>query len=99
MSYKRITIASGTPVTDETIDYMKNTNMPAVRAMGATDCEIVQTGPDSAIVIATYPDKAAADAAAAKAAASCVPRFVVPASISRVILPTFFTNQKLTSEH
>ena len=68
MSYKRITIASGTPVTDETIDYMKNTNMPAVRAMGATDCDIVQTGPDSVIVIATYPDKAAADAAAEKAA-------------------------------
>ena len=68
MSYKRITIANGTPVTDETNDYMKNTNMPAVRAMGATDCEVVQTGPDSVIVIATYPDKAAADAAAAKAA-------------------------------
>ena len=68
MSYKRITIGSGTPVTDEVIDYLKNTNMPAVRAMGATDCEIVQTGPDSAIVIATYPDKAAADAAAGKAA-------------------------------
>ena len=69
MSYKRITIGSGTPVTDEVIDYLKNTNMPAVRAMGVTDCEIVQTGHDSIIVIATYPDKAAADAAAEKATA------------------------------
>ena len=68
MSYKRITIASGTPVTDESIDYMKNTNMPAVGEMGATDYEVVQTGPESVIIIATYPDKAAADAAAAKAA-------------------------------
>ena len=68
MSYKRITIGSGTPVTDEVIDYLKNTNMPVIRTMGATDCDVVQTGPDSLIVIATYPDKAAADAAAAKAA-------------------------------
>ena len=33
--------------------------MPAVRAMGATDCEVVQTGPDTVIIIATYSDKAA----------------------------------------
>ena len=50
MSYKRITIGSGTPVTDEVIDYLKNTNMPAVRAMGATDCDIVQTGPDTVVL-------------------------------------------------
>ena len=37
--------------------------------MGTTDCDIVQTGPDSVLIIATYPDKAAADAAAEKAAA------------------------------
>ena len=43
--------------------------MPAVRAMGVTDCDIVQTGPDSVLIIATYPDKAAVDAAAEKAAA------------------------------
>ena len=43
--------------------------MPAVRAMGAIDCEVVQTGPDSTLLIATYADKAAADAAADKAAA------------------------------
>ena len=69
MSYKRITVGGGTPVTDETVDYLKNVNMPAIKAMGAIDCEIVQTGPHSIIVIATYPDKAAADAAAEKAAA------------------------------
>ena len=69
MSYKRITIGSGTPVTDEVIDYLKNTNMPVIRTMGATDCNVVQTGPDSVLITATYPDKAAADAAAAKAAA------------------------------
>ena len=69
MSYKRITIGSGTPVNDESVDYLKNTNMPAVKAMGAIDCEVVQTGPNSIIVIATYADKAAADAAAEKAVA------------------------------
>ena len=69
MSYRRITISSGTPITDKVIDYLKNTNMPAIRTMGTTDCDIVQTGPDSIVVIATYPDKATADAAAEKAAA------------------------------
>jgi len=66
MNYKRITIGSGTPVTDEVIDYLKNTNMPVIRTMGATGCDVVQSGPDSVLIIATYPDKAAA---AAKAAA------------------------------
>ena len=69
MNYKRITIGSGTPVTDEVIDYLKNTNMPVIRTMGATDCDVLQTGPDSVFIIATYLDKAAADAAAEKAAA------------------------------
>jgi len=69
MSYKRVTILTGAPVTDEIIEISKTKYMPAVRAMGAIDCEIVQTGPDSTLLIATYADKAAADAAAKKAAA------------------------------
>jgi len=69
MSYKRVTIVTGASVTDEVLEFMKNTQMPAVKAMGALDCEVVQTGPDSTVVIATYADKAAADAAAEKAAA------------------------------
>ena len=40
--------------------------MPAVKAMGPIDCEIMQTGLDSNILIATYADKAAADTAAKK---------------------------------
>ena len=69
MSYKRVTILTGAPVTDEVIELTKSKYMPAVRAMGAIDCEVVQTGPDSTLLIATYADKAAADAAADKAAA------------------------------
>ena len=69
MNYKRVTIVTGAPVTDEIIEISKSKYMPAVRAMGAIDCEIVQTGPDSTLLIATYADKAAADAAAGKAAA------------------------------
>ena len=69
MSYKRVTIVTGAPVTDEIIEISKTKYMPAVRAMGAVDCEVVQTGPDSTLLIATYADKAAADAAAEKAAA------------------------------
>ena len=69
MSYKRVTIFSRAAVTDEVIEVSKNKYMPAIKAMGALDCEVVQTGPDSTVVIATYADKAAADAAAEKAAA------------------------------
>ena len=69
MSYKRVTIVTGAPVTDEVIEISKTKYMPAVRAMGAINCEVVQTGPDSTLLIATYADKAAADAAAEKAAA------------------------------
>ena len=69
MSYKRVTILTGAPVTDEIIGILETKYMPAVRAMGAIDCEILQTGPDSTLLIATYADKAAADAAAEKAAA------------------------------
>ena len=69
MAYKRFTITSGSPVTDEMIETVKSKYLPAVKAMGGIDCELVQTGPDSGVLIATYPDKATADAAAAKAAA------------------------------
>ena len=69
MSYKRVTLLTGAAVTDEVIEVSKNKYMPAIKAMGALDCEVVQTGPDSTIVIATYADKAAADAGAGKAAA------------------------------
>ena len=37
--------------------------------MGAIDCVVVQTGPDSSVIISTYADKAAAEASAEKAAA------------------------------
>ena len=60
MSYKRVTIISGAAVTDEVIEVSKNKYMPAIKAMGALDCEVVQTGPDSTTAIATYADKAAA---------------------------------------
>ena len=69
MSYKRVTILTGAPVTDEVIELTKSKYMPAVRAMDSLDCEVVQTGPGSIIVIATYPDKATADDAAEKTAA------------------------------
>ena len=69
MSYKRITISSGTPITDEVIELAKTKYMPQIKEMGAIDYVVVQTGPDSTVVISTYADKAAADAAAAKAAA------------------------------
>ena len=69
MSYKRVTIISGAAVTDEVIEVSKNKYMPAIKAMDALGCEVVQTGPDSTTAIATYADKAAADAAAEKAAA------------------------------
>ena len=69
MSYKRVTIITGSAVTDETIGIMKTKYMPAVRAMGCLEADVIQTGPDSTVMVATYADKAAADAAAAKAAA------------------------------
>ena len=69
MSYKRVTLLTGAAVTDEVIEVSKNKYMPAIKAMGALDCEVMQTGPDSTMVIATYADKAAANAAAEKAAA------------------------------
>ena len=69
MSYKRVTIITGSAVTDEAIAIMKNKYMPAVRAMGCLEADVIQTGPDSTLLIATYANKAAADAAAEKAAA------------------------------
>ena len=69
MSYKRVTIFTGSAVTDETIELMKTKYMPAVRAMGCLEADVIQTGPDSTVLVATYADKAAADAAAEKAAA------------------------------
>ena len=69
MSYKRVTIFSGSEVTDETIKALKTKYMPVVRAMGCLEADIIQTCPDSTVMVATYADKAAADAAAEKAAA------------------------------
>jgi quinol monooxygenase YgiN len=69
MSYKRVTIITGSAVTDEAIAIIKTKYMPAVRAMGCLEADVIQTGPDSTLLIATYADKAAADAAAEKAAA------------------------------
>ena len=69
MSYKRVTIFSGVEITDEMIEVMKTKYMPIIRTMGCLDAEIIQTGPDSRIIVATYADKAAADAAKEKAAA------------------------------
>ena len=69
MSYKRVTIFTGSAVTDETIELMNTKYIPAVRAMGCLEAYVIQTGPDSTVLVATYADKAAADAAAEKAAA------------------------------
>ena len=69
MSYRRVTIFSGSPVTDEMIADMKNKWMPPSLEFGVTKWEAVQSGPDSVFIIATYPDKPTADAAADKAAA------------------------------
>ena len=69
MSYKRVTIITGSAVADEAIGIMKTKYMPAVRAMGCLEADVIQTGPDSTVMVATYADKAAADAAAEKAAA------------------------------
>ena len=69
MSYKRVTIITGSAVTDEAIGIMKTKYMPAVRAMGCLEAYVIQTGPDSTVLVATYADKEAADAAAEKAAA------------------------------
>ena len=69
MSYRRVTIFSGSPVTDEMIADMKNKWMPPSLGFGVTKWEAVQSGPDAVFIIATYPDKATADAAADKAAA------------------------------
>ena len=69
MSYKRITIFTGSAVTDETIELMNTKYIPVVRAMGCLEADVIQTGPDSTVMVATYADKVAADAAAEKAAA------------------------------
>ena len=69
MSYRRVTIISGSPVTDEMIADMKNKWMPPSLGFGVTKWEAVQSGPESVFIIATYPDKATADAGADKAAA------------------------------
>ena len=64
MSYKPVTIMSGSPVTDEMIADMKNKWTPVSLALGVTKCEAIQTGSVSNFVIATYPDKATSDVAA-----------------------------------
>ena len=69
MSYKRITIITGEEISDETIELMKTKYLPAARAMGVLEADVIQTGPGSSVLVATYADKAAADAAAEKAAA------------------------------
>jgi hypothetical protein len=69
VSYKRVTIFSGSEVTDEIIKALKTKYMPVVRAMSCLEADIIQTGPDSTVIVATYVDKAAAEAAAEKAAA------------------------------
>ena len=69
MSYKRVTIFSGVEITDEMIEVMKTKYMPIIRTMGCLDADIIQTGPDSTVIVATCADKAAAEAAAEKAAA------------------------------
>ena len=69
MSYKRITIITGEEISDETIELMKTKYLPAARAMGVLETDVIQTGPNSSVLVATYADKAAADAAAEKAAA------------------------------
>ena len=51
MSYKRITIASGAPIT-ETVKLLTKTKfMPAIKEMGAIDYVVVQTGPGSTVII------------------------------------------------
>ena len=69
MSYKRITIITGEEISDETIELMKTKYMPAARALGCLEAEVIQTCPASSVMVATYADKATADAAAEKAAA------------------------------
>ena len=69
MSYKRVTIITGEEISDETIEIMKTKYMPAVRAMGCLEADVIQTGPNSTVLVATYSDKTAADAAAEKASA------------------------------
>ena len=69
MSYKRVTIITGEEISDETIEIMKTKYMPAVRSMGCLEADVIQTGPNSSVLVATYADKVAADAAAEKAAA------------------------------
>ncbi len=68
MTYKRLTFTGGSPINDEMIETVKSKYLPAVKAMGGIGCELFQTGPDSAVLITTYPDKATADSAAGKAA-------------------------------
>ena len=64
MSYARVTILTGTTITDEAIaDYDKN-YLPAAKERGATSATVIQVGPDSLVYMVTYPDKETADAAA-----------------------------------
>ena len=69
MSYKRVTTMSGPEVTDELIANLNDNYMPVIKTFGCLDCYVIQTGTHSSLMVATYPDKAAADAAAEKAAA------------------------------
>ena len=64
MSYARVTILTGTTITNEAIaDYDKN-YIPAAKERGATSATVIQVEPDSLVFMVTYPDKETADAAA-----------------------------------
>ena len=41
MSYKRVTMLTRAPVTNEMIKILKTKYMPAIRAMGCLDCVLV----------------------------------------------------------
>ena len=69
MSYKRVTTIFGPEITDELIADLNDNYMPVIKTFGCIGCYVIQTGTHSSLMIATYPDKAAADAAAEKAAA------------------------------
>ena len=69
MSYKRVTTISGPEITGELIADLNDNYMPVIKTFGCIDCYAIQTGTHSSLMVATYPDKAAADASAEKAAA------------------------------
>ena len=69
MSYKRVIMFNVTEVTNQTVEATKTKYFPAIKAMGAIEADLVQTGPNSTVLVVTYPDKATAVAAAEKAVA------------------------------